>query len=439
MTDHDARLRAALRPTDTDRQDADRIVDAILAGEAAPRRAPESPDGSDGPDGPHRGERRRPTRRWLVPAAAAASVALLVAAVGVWRPFEPEPDAASTAPIASTAPTASATADAPFVVACAQNGSISLSTDRVIAAPDGAHVRVENRTGPKLWLSQRHEGDGSTSPASASAPHEGTGVEPGSTDVVLQHRPGQIVLRCGDGQAATVPVQDPHAYYRGDALDLRCSGTELALDVPDESAGRGQTPQAALIDLAKKHQGTRTTDARFIYLGYRDAPVGDALIALPDGSHLRTHIVTEKEPTGTAPGTYTARPDASSSTGYERTPTAAPTREAPVVTRSGTMTCPDAAQPSWAVGPGYGPTPQQAAESLTAQFGDGRLRDVSHWPDLARAGGGQAWAMEVDGRPVITIDVRPTTSVQAAYAQGYEAHPDSICSMSALQELSRGG
>lgn len=374
-----------------------------------------------------------------MPVAAAASVALLVATVGMWRPLGPDPNAASTAPIAGATAGDRQSSVETLLVTCGPNGTISTSSDQTNAAPDGLRVRVDNRTGTATSLRQQQERNGSASQAYTSALEVSIDIPPGTSDVVLTPAPGVVQLRCGNGELMKLQLQDPHSYYRGGPADLRCNGEQRALDVPDEAFGRGQSPTEALIDAAKK-QGWDpmhdTTIRPIIALGYRDAPVKDALAPLRGTAMLRASVTMAREPSASSPGTFVARPEAECSTGYRRTPTPDPADEPPVVTRSGVMPCPRGDGPLWAHA-GYGPTPQQAAASLTTKFGDGRLRPVTRWPDEEPPGGGQTWAMEVDGQPVVSITVRPTTPEQAAFAQGFQALPDRICSMSMLQDIGR--
>lgn len=408
MTEHEPRLRAALRPDDRDHGDADRIVDAVLAGQPAQRTA----FGSQG----------RPRRRWAVPLAAAAAVLALVAAAGAWRSFGPQPQVPTPAVSAAEAlPTL-------LTITCGPGGT-TVDAGAVAASSDGVHVRIVNDTGAPAQL--RVGGD-----AADAATLEPSPV--GTSDAVLRRAPGSWELSCASGRPAHVTLADPHSYYRGGALDLRCDGHEFAVDVPNEAAGRGNTPEAALYDLSRRQGQGVTTEEALIFLGYRDDPTPQALIELADNGTMLARVTAEPSRSASGPRTvYVAWPDMSCSTPYtRRVPAAAPVEDDSAPTRPGPVQCTDKAYPSWAVDPGYGPTPAQAAQALTRHFADGTLRPVTYYPDdTSGPKDAQVWTMDVDGEPVVTFWVWATGPEQAAFGQGYQAGPDLICSYSRYMAL----
>lgn len=312
---------------------------------------------------------------------------------------------------------------------------MTVSASRVAATSDGVHVRVENRTGASTTFTQRQSGQGATSQAYVSSLEMSSPVGEGSTDLVLDAPPGRFAVSCGGSTPADVEVVDPHAYFRGDARALVCSGTETAFDAPEQAAGRGTSPLAALHDLADKRVG-RGTRLPIVELGYRDALATTGVVLLPDGSSLRAHLIFPTD--GTAPNAvYTAWPDARCTTRLRLRDALAPAPARAPTTRTAAMQCQAMAQPSWAKGPGLGPTPEQAAEALTFAL-TGRVHAVARYAGDPAPSGQETWAMEVDGRPVVVMTVHATTAEQAAFRQGFEAVPDGICDVTGYEALMRG-
>lgn len=129
--DLERRLRSALQPTDEDHRAAERMVDRIVAGTAAPSTARSAPEETA----------RRP--RWVVPLLAASVAACLALGVGALARM-PARDPNQVV-LASPGETVAADADAlpdVAIVSCDAQGAIRIATPRVRAQRDGVHVRL---------------------------------------------------------------------------------------------------------------------------------------------------------------------------------------------------------------------------------------------------------------------------------------------------------
>lgn len=212
LDDLTGRLRGALHPTDEDRHDADRLVEAILSGQATPS-----------------GERltRDPRRRarWVVPLLAASVAACLALGVGALARLQPSPEDTLALPgpgLTTLDPTASdrdplvpTAAAGPTVgtVSCAADGTIRVETAVVEAQRDGVHLRWRT-TAKNTTISW---GDG------------GSTVAARTHDLTLDARPGRVTLSCSvNGNAtmstATLDVLDPAGSWLGGRSNLFCRG-----------------------------------------------------------------------------------------------------------------------------------------------------------------------------------------------------------------------
>ena len=102
--------------------------------------------------------------------------------------------------------------------------AITVMNDRVYARGAGFHVRVENRSGGRVFLQFVHTG--------ADAPWGGIAISPGTTDLAIQIPPGPAAIRCSDGgeeitDETAVEVVDPDKMFVPYAL--ACDGKLLHL------------------------------------------------------------------------------------------------------------------------------------------------------------------------------------------------------------------
>lgn len=210
--DLDPRLREALRATDQDRHDADRIVDAILDGTASSRvdRPPTSGD-------------RRP--RWMAPLLAASVAACLALGVGALARLQPQPQHTVAQPGPGVTTSAPTSADLNPIgpqpasgadvgdVSCGADGTIRIATPVVEAQRDGVHLR---------WT---------TTAKTTNIGWEtgGTAVAAGRHDLTIDAEPGTVTLSCSVTgnevmSKATLGVLDRTASWLGDRNNLICAG-----------------------------------------------------------------------------------------------------------------------------------------------------------------------------------------------------------------------
>lgn len=254
--DLERRLRGALQPTEEDHRAADRMVDRIVAGTAAPSTARSAPEETA----------RRP--RWVVPLLAASVAACLALGVGaIARMQAPSPQQVATTPGPSPSVVDAmgpqlATGPNVGEVSCGADGAIRMGTPIVEAQPDGVHLRwtTTARTTNVNW------GDG------------GTAVARGTHDIIRPLTPGKATLTCSiDGNATmrevTFYVIDPTGSWLGDQNNLWCAGGAAQPSWVIKSVD-APTPREAVEGLSKsmKQDGGTVHAVGRAPIGYVDSP-----------------------------------------------------------------------------------------------------------------------------------------------------------------------
>lgn len=156
-------------------------------------------------------------------------------------------------------------------LSCDQTTTVVASGPAVTAQRNGLHVRTTNTsTLPGGYLNYGNV------MADGQAPGGGDPVKQGTTEQVLQVRPGPVSLNCtydlGRTRTAAVKVNllDVHHYFRSTTLaDLGCSpsgGPSWAI-----GEGQGKTPDAAVQALIAKWPSPRRLRARLAPIGYVSA------------------------------------------------------------------------------------------------------------------------------------------------------------------------
>jgi hypothetical protein len=147
-----------------------------------------------------------------------------------------------------------------------------VTTARVRAQPDGAHVRVENTTGARLpWLAEaRAAGDGAGM---------GSDAPPGVSNHVLPFPPGRVAVACHgeSGDPSDVPrvaieVVDPDGVWTDTSLG-ECAQVSAIADYVAGARGRPGTPVEVARALLTERDALGPDD-RVERAGYRaaDAP-----------------------------------------------------------------------------------------------------------------------------------------------------------------------
>ncbi len=145
-------------------------------------------------------------------------------------PATPTPAMPSAGTTAPAKPDTSPTPGPEVAVACAA-GAPTLSTDRVLASPDGVHFLV---TGPAGWAFG----------VTTERGHDGVEISGGPASIVLVVPPGDVGISCADpslpeiGPETPLVVEDPAGWYRPSEPGP-AAGSCLTMDANVAAGARG--------------------------------------------------------------------------------------------------------------------------------------------------------------------------------------------------------
>lgn len=415
----DARLRAALRPTDEDRVDAARLVDRVLEGSATSRPLPARDAAASTP--------RRP--RWAVPLMAASVAACLALAVGAFAQLQarsPEQTAAPTA--ASSDPSFPLAPDADRLMApgrvsgsetgavtCSSTGRIRVATPVVRARRDGVHLRVTAAVPGTLF----------------NTPDGGGSVPVGTSDVVVDATPGKVTLSCSvTGTAPTssadLQVVDPGGSWLGGTGNLVCLG---GIAQPSWVVGpaTGTTRRGAVEALSARMNTDRpVASIGRAPVGYVGSATQTWTIDVTGATSGTVATVVSVRPLG--PDRYEAAPDRICDRGTAGS-RAAPADTPDVVDTDGTtlggppqLWCPAMAKLDTGA-EGRGMTPRVAVLDLARRTSPGTPVEVGRAPMGPVETASQAWTL-AHGRTKVTVaQVTPEETASSRFV----ARPDFTC------------